>query len=243
MRTPLQVLQIPTRVFKKNENLIHFITDHLPVLKERSILAITSKIVSLSEGRTYPKSSITKSELISREADFVLGEGGYGCHLTIKEGLLIPSAGIDESNSETGEYILYPSQPFVSARRIHEALVQHYGLQELGILITDSHTLPLRQGVTGITLSYWGFKGVRSRVGELDLFGRPLQMTQMNLVDGLSASAVLMMGEGNESTPLAVIQDAPVLYCFNTDPRELHIAPELDLYAPLYTPWQTPRAM
>ena len=71
-------------------------------------------------------------------------------------------------------------------------------------------------------------------VGSEDLFGRKLQMTNINYADGLAASAVLLMGEGSESQPLAVLQGAPVSFASQTNPKELTIRPEEDLYSPLF---------
>ena len=203
----------------------------------KMILAITSKIVSLAEGRIENHDLLSKEALVRREADQFLGDIGYGCYLTIKEGLLIPSAGIDESNSANGDYILYPADPFASAARIWQKLREAWRVNDLGIILTDSHTMPLRRGVTGICLSHWGFHAVKYLIGTQDLFGRELRMTQMNLVDGLSAAAVMMMGEGQERQPLAILNHAKVEFCEVTDPAELQIPLEEDLYFPLLKPW------
>ena len=113
-----------------------FIVSSVPsdLVHEGMLIAVTSKIVSLSEGRIVPKSSIDKGALVRREADVFLGEAGYGCMLTIKEGLFIPSAGIDESNSAGGDYILFPEKPFESARLLWEGLRARWGLSELGVM-------------------------------------------------------------------------------------------------------------
>ncbi len=242
MSKPLLVLPIKTDLFLKGQSLLEFLKRNLEGhIKEGSIVVITSKIVSLSESQTVAKNSVDKSQLIIDEADHDLGEVAYGCRLTIKHGLFIPSAGIDESNSESGDYILFPKDPMESARRIHSFLRETFKLTSLGILITDSHTLPLRQGVTGIALSYWGFRGVRNMVGEKDLFGRELKMTQMDLADGLAAASVLMMGEGRECCPLAMIENAPVEYCEEVSARDIQIPVENDLYYPLYQPRLRPK--
>ena len=106
----LTVQPVRTRVFRTGEDLADFIVEQVPsqCVRERMVLAVTSKIVSLSENRLVPQNEIGKAELVKRDADVFLGEIGYGCFLTIKEGLMIPSAGIDESNSENGHYILFP---------------------------------------------------------------------------------------------------------------------------------------
>jgi len=57
-------------------------------------------------------------------------------------------------------------------------------------------------------------------------------------MDGLAAAAVLVMGESNEQTPLAVIEDMPFVKFQARDPskkelEELKITIQEDLYAPL----------
>jgi dihydrofolate synthase / folylpolyglutamate synthase len=228
----ITVEPVQTRIFHAGENLVDFVAEAVPKsrVKEDLILAVTSKIVSLAEGRLVDRSEIDKASLVKQEADVFYGEVGYGCFLTIKHGLFIASAGIDESNSEGGEYILYPEDPFLSAKRLGQELSARWGIGNLGIILTDSHTTPLRRGVTGVGLAYWGFKPLRNLIGSKDLFGRELKMTQMNLVDGLSAIAVLSMGEGAESRPLALIEGADVDFTLEQDARDLVMPPEEDLY-------------
>ncbi|MCJ8276251.1 MAG: coenzyme F420-0:L-glutamate ligase [Bdellovibrionales bacterium] len=225
---------IQTELYHQDKDLVDFIIEHLDgTLKEGQILAVTSKIVSLWE-KSFAPAGVDKEELVRKEADQFLGEIGYGCYLTIKDGLLIATAGIDESNSQSGEYILYPKDPYTSAEKILKGLKQKLGLNNIGVILTDSHTIPLRRGVTGVTLSYAGFKAVKDMVGEEDLFGRELKMTSMNIVDGLSATATLMMGEGAESRPLVVIGEVDVQFTEESMRDELGIDYKMDLYYPLY---------
>lgn len=232
---------LQTHLFRKKEDLAKFVVECVPrgLVKEKMIVAVTSKIVSLAEGTTIPMQEMSKTDLVKRESDVFLGEIGYGCFLTVKEGLFIASAGIDESNSEDGEYILYPKDPFLSAQKLWQALRVEWNIKDLGVILTDSHTSPLRQGVTGICLSYWGFRGVRDMIGTKDLFGRELKMTKMNFADGLSASAVMIMGEGSECRPLAVIEGSEVEFTEKVDPSELRMPLEQDLYYPLIKQFQS----
>lgn len=232
----LSVLPIKTAIFHPGDDLVEFLVRHLQdrPLQERSILAITSKIVSLAEGRIVPLDSIDKKDLIRQEADYYLGEIGYGVSLTITHGLLVAAAGIDESNSENGDYIVYPQNPTASADKLHAALKKRLGLKELGIILTDSRTGPLRLGVVGVSLAYAGFHPLRNMIGKEDIFGRPLMMTKINLTDSLAAAAVLMMGEADECCPLAVIENAPVDFTDQPRREDLEVAPEDDMYLPMY---------
>lgn len=229
---------VETSVFQLGDNLLDFIVRNLPAdrLPERSVLAVTSKIVSLSESCViYKKDVPSKRDLVRREADHFLADASFGTTLTIKHGLFIPAAGIDESNAQGDFYILFPPDPFASARRLHEGLCAHYGRRELGVLLTDSHTHPLRKGVTGIGLAHWGFRAVRSLVGTGDLFGRELKMTNVNVIDALAVAAVYVMGEADESCPLAVIEDSSVEFTAEAaHPQEIRIPWQDDLYRVLY---------
>lgn len=239
----LQVHPIRTPIYEAHQDLTNFVIrafEQLPV-EENSILVITSKIVSLAEGALAPRHGTDKRQLVERECDLYLGEIGHGTHLTIKHDLLIASAGIDESNSQSGDFILFPKDPFASAENLRRKLQQHFGLKRFGVLITDSHTSPLRRGVTGVCLSYSGFLALKSLVGQPDLFGRELKMTQMNLADGLAAAAVMMMGEGAESQPLAYITGAPVEFSDLSDRRQISIPLEEDLYYPLLKTFLNPQ--
>lgn len=232
----LHIHPLKTEIFRKGQNLAEFVATSVPkeLVQEKMILAVTSKIVSLSENRTVHAGSVEKSALVKREAEEFLGEAGFGVLLTRKEGMMIASAGIDESNSAEDDYILYPSDPYASAKRLWSDLKSLWGLNELGILLTDSRTNMLRQGVTGICLSHWGYCGLKDMIGQEDLFGRKLKMTKINICDSLAAASVLTMGEGNEAQPMAVIQGANVEFTEESSPLEVRMPPEEDLYWPFF---------
>jgi coenzyme F420-0:L-glutamate ligase len=233
----MQSLPVKTRVFKLGQDLLSFLIEELSNqdLQNGDVVALTSKVVSLAEGRVVSPEKITdKEQLIRAEADVYIGKGAYNCHLTIKHNILIPSAGIDESNSAQGDYILFPEDPFASAENIHRGLSRAFQLEKLGVLITDSHTTPLRRGVTGIALAHYGFKGVRSLIGEKDIYSRPLQFTYVNHADALAVMAVYEMGEAAEQIPLVILRGRRDLEFSEHDPRgDCRIPVEDDLYLPL----------
>lgn len=231
MITPLR-----TEVFRSGEDLAEFIIKQVdPKLwKEELVLAITSKIFSLAENNLVSKNKIEKIDLIKKEADHFLGEIGYGVRLTIKNHLLLAAAGIDESNSEHEDYILLPQNPEQSLQELRQQLCRHLGLKNLGLIMTDSRTGPLRYGVVGVSLATAGFEALKNMVGQKDLFGRELAVTQINYADSLAAAAVLTMGEANEQCPLAIIENAPVE--FTDSPQSRLYTPDLksDMYYRLY---------
>lgn len=232
----LKVTAIRTRIFHREENLLEFILSQVPSenWQEDTVLAVTSKLVSLHEGRLLARSGVDKIELIKKESDVYLGEMAYGCHLTITKGQLLATAGIDESNSENGDYILYPHAPYDSVERLRNGLRERTGIKNLGVLLTDSHSVPLRHGVVGSCVAFAGFRAIKNRIGENDIFGRALKMTKQNQADALAAAAVLMMGEAAEQCPLAIITGAPIEFSEKSPREELEVAMTDDMYYPLY---------
>ena len=207
----MKIQVVKTRKFlPPKDNLWNLISKNIKSLEEKSILVITSKVVSISEGRCVKITPQTdRDELAKKEAqlflprDFVPGK--WFLH-TIKNNLLVASAGIDKSNA--GDYfILWPENPGKSAKKIHGFLSKKYKVKNIGVIITDSHSVPLHRGLVGIAISYFGFQPLRDYRGKKDIFGNKLLMSQTNIPDSLAAAAVFSMGEGAEQTPIAIISD------------------------------------
>ena len=123
----------------------------------------------------------------------------------------------------------------MAARFLRNKLRQKYGVRHLGVLITDSRTIPLRAGVTGVTLGYAGFRGIKDYRGTPDIFGRKFKFSRTNIADSLATAAVLVMGEGNERQPLAIIERAPAEFCDRVNRAELRIDIQEDMYRPLFS--------
>ena len=226
----MQIKAIKTRIFKENEDLIKFILKYFLKIKEKDIIVVTSKIVSLSEGRTVLyKNEKQKIELLKKESTFAL-KTKY-TWLTVKDGTVMAAAGIDQSNAND-KLILLPKDSFETAEFIRHELKRKFKIKKLGVLITDSRIFPLRSGVTGVALGYAGFKGIRNYIGKPDIFGRLLEMSRTDVADSLATVAVLCMGEGREQQPLALIKNAPVEFTEKDNKKELHIDPKDDLYLP-----------
>jgi len=102
-------------------------------LNEGDILVISSKYISISQGRILDHNSIKHSEkadelsrefsinqklseAIVRESDVVFG-GVSGFVITSSNNIMAPNAGIDKSNSQ-GKLILYPNDPYLIAEQI-----------------------------------------------------------------------------------------------------------------------------
>lgn len=228
----MKVKAIKTTIFPLHGNLLSFITKYLPRISNRSILVITSKIIALSEGRVVKDDKGIKEKIVRKESELVLPTKYV--FLTIKDGMIMANAGLDDSNGN-GLIILLPKDSFNSAVKIRNYFKKKYQLKDFGVIITDSRCLPLRAGVVGAALGYAGFKGLKSYEGKPDIFGRLFKYSRVDIADSLATAAVLVMGEGKEKQPLAIISEAPVEYTNKVNKDELKIDIKEDLYGPLFS--------
>ncbi|MEK7577977.1 MAG: coenzyme F420-0:L-glutamate ligase [Patescibacteria group bacterium] len=208
-------------VTKETGDIYTLLEKSISSLEENSVLVVTSKIVSICEGRIIKIGTTDKDTLIAQEAEYYLPhtESKYDVTLTINHNLLVPTAGIDESNGN-GYYILWPKDPQKSANSIREYLIKRFLRNHVGVIITDSRSSPLRWGTTGVSLSHSGFLALNNYIGEPDVFGRTLTMTKANIADGMAMGAVTVMGEGREQTPLALSLPTHPLYNFRIEIRQ-----------------------
>lgn len=234
------------KITKKDTDIFKILEDYLPEIEENSVVAVTSKIIAICEGRLFPVDETSKDELVREEADYFIPKekNEYGVYLTIKDNLLVATAGIDESNAD-GHYILWPKNPQKTANDIRDFVQKKYGLKNIGVIITDSKSTMLRWGITGAAIAHSGFHALNNKIGTRDIFGEELRITQVNVADALASSAVLEMGEAAEQTPIAVITEVPYVEFQDRHPNEeelnvLHYDMKKDMYSVLLTaaPWK-----
>lgn len=214
--------------------------------QDSDILVISSKFVSMSEGAVVNLAKIKVSrkaqalaakcymdkkvaELVLRESDYIV-KGVPGFLLAIRDGMIAPNAGIDRSNVPKGYAILYPRDAFGTAERLRNEFSKELGLR-VGIVIADSRLMPTRIGTTGVAIACAGFEPVEDLRGRKDLFGNVLKYTLKAVADGLATIGVAVMGESNESTPVAVVRGASVTWSERKFSWEdMAVEPAQDIY-------------
>jgi len=232
----MKVEAIKTDIFKENQSLIKFIKIYIKKIPENSVLVITSKILSLAQGRTsIINSNSDKEKLVKKESDF-WARRPSGILITIKNGLAVSSAGLDESNAN-GKIIMLPLNAFEEANKIRKKLQKIYKVKNLGIIISDSRSISLRAGIIGLALAYAGFKALKKYHHTKDLFGRSFKYSRTNVADSLAAAAVLVMGEGAEQQPLALITDLNIEFSEKINKKELIIDIKEDMFLPIFEKW------
>jgi coenzyme F420-0:L-glutamate ligase/coenzyme F420-1:gamma-L-glutamate ligase len=188
------------------------------------IFVIAQKIISKAEGRAVDLRSVSPSpaaeilgqktekdarlvELILRESSRVVRHSPGVVIVEHRLGIVLANAGIDRSNVSGDEHtvLLLPEDPDASAAQLREKLETRLQVR-LGILISDSLGRPWRLGTTGVAIGCAGLTALHDLRGGTDLFGRVLQVAEIATADCLAGAAGLVMGEGAEGIPVALIR-------------------------------------
>jgi F420-0:gamma-glutamyl ligase len=202
-------------------------------LENDSVLLISSKVAAIHQGRCIPIDQADKEELVKHEADVYIEQADSRWRLCLKYNTFLAGAGIDESNADL-HYVLLPNDPNKFAKELWNWARLRFGIGNIGVVITDSHSMPLRYGTTGVAIGWYGFEPVTYFTGKPDLFGRAAQFTRINVVDSLASAGVFVMGEMSEQTPAAVITNIPHIKFVDRDTSgELSIPPREDIYWPI----------
>lgn len=211
-------------------------------LTEGDVVVVASKVVSIWQGRSVEvKDGVSKDDLAKQEADKYLERehvpGNLILH-TMKENMLVSSAGIDRSNGN-GYYILWPTEPDRAAHEILRWLKERYKKRRVGVIIADSKSMPLRRGAMGFALGFAGISPLKDYRGMRDIFGDELERTVSNVADAVAAAAVLVMGEGSEQTPVARVRGLDGLFDEETE-EAFRVPIDEDVFSPFIknVPWR-----
>jgi coenzyme F420-0:L-glutamate ligase/coenzyme F420-1:gamma-L-glutamate ligase len=190
-------------------------------LQAGDILIIAESVVAMAEGAEVHLSDVMPSEealhladqygmdsrvveVVLRESDRVVG-GILGFLLSLKNGTLLPNAGVDLSNAPPGAVLPLPRDSDQSAERLRQRIWAEEGIR-VGVIIADSRTHAMRLGCAGVAIGCAGIEAVIDERGRTDLFGRELHVTQRAVADCIASAAELLMGEADESTPMALVR-------------------------------------
>ena len=254
----MEIIPIKTRIISENDDILEVLIDALKSqnieLKDNDILCIAETPLGTTEGRVVKLGEIDPSEeaieladecsllpevaeLVLREADEILGGIPYVV-LTIKNNTLMANAGVDKSNVPPGHASLLPADPRGSAERIRREANDRYR-RNIGVLITDSRTQPLRLGNIGMALGVAGFRPVADDRGRSDLFGNEMRITRRAIADNLASACTAVMGESDESIPAVLIRAAPVEFIDESfDSSDMWISPEECMYMAIFERWR-----
>jgi coenzyme F420-0:L-glutamate ligase/coenzyme F420-1:gamma-L-glutamate ligase len=216
-------------------------------LENGDIVVIAQKIVSKAEGRIVRLNSLTPSsfaiqlataykkdprltELIIRQSKSIVRISNGIIISETKHGFICANAGVDQSNVMNGEEnaLLLPDDPDTSAKQIMYMLKEKTN-KEIAVVITDSFGRPFRNGQTNVAIGLAGMVPIKSYIGEKDMYGRKLKVTEIAIADELASAAELVMGK-SKGIPVVVIKGFNFVKSDNASIDELIREREKDLF-------------
>ena len=194
--------------------------------EDGDVVVVAQKVVSKVEDRARRLDDVRASPAglsLAREtgkpdalAELIVSESSE--IMRVRENLVIArhrlghvaaNAGIDASNvadpAGPATVLLWPRDPDASVARLRAALEASFGVR-LAVIMSDSLGRAWRVGTTGTAIGVAGMRPIRDRRGEFDLFGRELAVTMVAVADEIAAAASLVIGEGAEAVPAALVR-------------------------------------
>jgi coenzyme F420-0:L-glutamate ligase/coenzyme F420-1:gamma-L-glutamate ligase len=196
--------------FRPGDDVAASIAAAAPWLRDDDVVAITSKVLSKSEGRivaapTDPEARDTlRRKLIDAEAVRVLARKGKTLITENAIGLVQAAAGVDGSNIDAAELALLPVDPDGSAARLRSRLHELLGVT-VGVIVTDTMGRAWRNGQTDVAIGAAGIAVLHGYAGAHDKHGNELVVTEIAVADELAAAADLVKGKLT-AIPVAVVR-------------------------------------
>lgn len=225
------------------DNLPSIICENIE-LQDRDIVIAASTVVAKAEGEIFRLEDITPGKIsleiaartgkdsrfieavLSRSRE-VLVEKPFMLVTTLS-GHTCVNAGIDESNIENGFLLYPPESPDASASRLGQKLEKLSG-KKLSVIVTDTNGRAFKIGQTGAAIGIYKIKPVKRWIGEKDLFGKDLEITEEAIADELAGAANLLMGEGADGIPVVVIRGLDYYCDKETYIKEMYRPEEQDI--------------
>jgi coenzyme F420-0:L-glutamate ligase/coenzyme F420-1:gamma-L-glutamate ligase len=193
-------------------------------LQPGDVLVVAQKIVSKAEDRYVRLADVNVSDealslaeraqkdprlvqLILQESVEVVRVRPGVIIVEHRNGYVHANAGIDKSNihRDAGDprVLLLPRDPDASARALREKLAQLAGVAPQ-VIVNDSMGRAWRNGTVGLAIGTAGLEPLYNQIGDVDLFGNVLEVTEPAVADELAAGASLVMGQAAESCPVVL---------------------------------------
>ncbi len=176
-------------------------------LQDGDVVAITHKIVSKAEGRIVELADDgpdSHRHLVEQEAQSILRRRDRLVIAQTQHGFVCANAGVDRSNAGPGRAILLPIDPDRSANRVRIRLTERFDV-ELAVIITDTFGRAWRRGLTDVAIGVAGMAAIDDLRGEVDDFGKTLEVTEIATADEIAAAAELVIGKASRN-PVAVVR-------------------------------------
>lgn len=225
MNSSYEVIGLPTGIIRAGDpftdRIIGTAKKTCGGFEDGDILVLAETAVATAEGSVITLASVHPTEkakdlaekyhmdprtveVVLEESDSIVG-GIPGFLLCMKNGTLLPNAGVDASNAPPGCLVPLPEDADKSALAIRDEIKRRCNA-EIGVIIADSRTHAMRLGCSGVAIGCAGIPSVIDDRGRSDLFGRKLEVTKRAVADNIASAAELVMGEADECTPAVIVR-------------------------------------
>lgn len=212
---------------KPGDDVARLILDSVKVegqkLMDDDVVVVSQKIVSKADGLLVDISTVKPSrravsiskrtrkderliEIILRDSVKVLRADSQAVIVQRKNGFVCLNSGVDKSNVRGRTvYSLLPENADASADRLRTRLEGMSG-RRIGVIVADTYSRPFRVGQVEFAIGVSGVEPIVDYRGHEDLFGYELRYKFVALADEIAAAAELVMGQGTERVPVAIVR-------------------------------------
>ena len=228
MRGSLQITPVKgLPLFKPGDDLAGLIVGRARKMglgvRSHDVLVVGQKAISKTEGRVRNANKIKPSrralelakrtgrraefiQLVLEDSKRVLRADKQALIVTTKHGSTCLNGGVDKSNVEgDSAYAQLPENPDLSARKLRIRIRKLTG-RTVGVIVSDTRSRPFRRGQVEEAIGIAGLSPIVDYRGQRDLFGYRLRFKNVAVADELASAAELVMGQGREATPAAIIR-------------------------------------
>ncbi len=217
-------------------------------IEDNDVLVVAQKVISKSENRIVELDTVMPSqkaleiaeasgkdprlvELVLRESKRFLKASHQILIVEDQRSIVNINAGIDKSNIRgANRYALLPLDPDKSARELRSRIKKLIG-KKVGVVISDTYSRAFRRGQVNFAIGIAGVDPFVDYRGKEDLFGYVMQVKFSAVVDELAGAAELVMGQGNEGVPVAIVKGLHrVKFNPGKTSKDLAISQEEDLF-------------
>ncbi len=192
-------------------------------LMDGDVVVVSQKVISKADGllvdiETLKPSAKAKAvakrtkkdprlvELVLKDTAKVLRADRDVLVVARRNGVICINAGVDKSN--VGGRFVYARLPLdsdKSASELRSGLERLSG-SKLAVIVGDTYSRPLRVGQVEFAIGLSGIEPIVDYRGRKDLFGYELRFKYVGLADEVAAAAELVMGQGTEGIPVAIVR-------------------------------------
>ena len=216
-------------------------------IQEKDVIVVTHVVVSKAEGNVINLDQVKPSErakkiaqktnkdpalveVVLQETKDIVRIGQNSIITETDSGIICANAGVDRSNVFGDRNVVpLPKNPSASAESIRKEIKCLTGA-DVAVIVSDTHGRPFRLGEINVAVGVAGFRPIRDRRGEKDLFGYVLKIKQTAIADELASAAELVIGQANEGIPVAIIRGYNYQKDENASATSLTRAREKDLF-------------